>query len=209
MGTRCSGLGPNDDVLATTWGNETPTETEGNAEGCATFALTGICTLDAPPEATAANTSPLVIRPSLPVPVTDVLSIWLSASSLAADGMANPALALPVTVLDEETAATGATAAAARALLALPCVSMRAMSCSAETVLPSPITTSASTPAPGAGTSSTTLSVSTSINISSAATTSPTFFFQFKRVASATDSDNCGTFTSRMAISNLYSSMLK
>src|SRR5207253_4714798 len=61
-------------------------------------------------------------------------------------------------------------------------------------------TISASTPAEGAGTSSTTLSVSISIRISSRATASPAFFFHCSRVASATDSDSCGTFTSTIDI---------
>ena len=65
-----------------------------------------------------------------------------------------------------------------------------------RTVLPSPLTISTITPAPGAGSSSTTLSVSMSIRFSSRATASPTFLCHCSRVASATDSDSCGTFTS-------------
>src|SRR5260363_43024 len=56
------------------------------------------------------------------------------------------------------------------------------------------------TPATGAGTSSTTLSVSISMTISSAATASPAFFFHCSKVASETDSESCGTFTSTIAI---------
>ena len=43
---------------------------------------------------TDAKTSPLVTRPSLPVPVTDPAAIWLSAISLAAAGIATPAMLL-------------------------------------------------------------------------------------------------------------------
>ena len=57
-----------------------------------------------------------------------------------------------------------------------------------------------STPSAGAGSSSTTLSVSMSIRFSSRETRSPSFLCQSSSVASATDSDNCGTFTSMIAI---------
>jgi hypothetical protein len=53
-----------------------------------------------------------------------------------------------------------------------------------------------STPSAGDGSSSTTLSVSMSIRFSSRETFSPSFLCQSRSVASATDSDNCGTFTS-------------
>ena len=52
----------------------------------------------------------------------------------------------------------------------------------------------------GAGTSSTTLSVSISMMISSISTYSPGFFFHCSKVASATDSDSCGTLTSTIAM---------
>jgi hypothetical protein len=131
----------------------------------------------------------------------------LSAISLAAAGMATPALA-PV---DGDAAAAGRAAGAAqtppqeRPHLALPSVSMRAMSWSLTTVPPSPTHASASTPADGAGTSSTTLSVSISIRISSIATASPGFFFHCSSVASATDSDSCGTLTSTIAMISILS----
>jgi hypothetical protein len=79
---------------------------------------------------------------------------------------------------------------------------MRAINWSAITVLPSPHKISTNTPADGAGTSSTTLSVSTSMRISSALTASPIFFFHCNKVASATDSDNCGTLTSTIDMLN-------
>jgi hypothetical protein len=96
-------------------------------------------------------------------------------------------------------AAAGAAAAPERRP-ALPSLSILAITWSAVTVPPSATTISASTPALGAGTSSTTLSVSISIRISSCATASPAFFFHCNRVASATDSDSWGTFTSTIAI---------
>ena len=52
------------------------------------------------------------------------------------------------------------------------------------------------TPSVGDGSSRTTLSVSMSIRFSSRETRSPSFLCQSRSVASATDSDNCGTFTS-------------
>ena len=46
----------------------------------------------AAPDATAPSTSPLVTRPSLPEPATDPAARLLSAISLAAAGMATPAI---------------------------------------------------------------------------------------------------------------------
>src|SRR5437762_4767436 len=57
-----------------------------------------------------------------------------------------------------------------------------------------------STPSAGAGSSSTTLSVSMSIRFSSRATRSPSCLCQSSSVASATDSESCGTLTSMIAI---------
>ena len=56
------------------------------------------------------------------------------------------------------------------------------------------------TPSAGDGSSSTTLSVSISIRFSSRETFSPSFLCQSSSVASETDSESCGTFTSMMAI---------
>ncbi len=77
---------------------------------------------------------------------------------------------------------------------------MRAITSSATQLSPSALMICAITPAVGAGTSSTTLSVSISTRISSMATASPGFFFHCSSVASATDSDSCGTFTSTIAM---------
>ena len=90
--------------------------------------------------------------------------------------------------------------AGAGTVLAAASVSSMASTCSAVTVAPLGWRISASTPAAGAGTSSTTLSVSISTRISPACTASPGCFFQGSSLASATDSESCGTLTSTMAI---------
>ena len=195
MGTRCSGRSPRDTDFDATWGNDTGAAFAGSA-----LTATG---WGAAAAFTAPRTSPLVTRPSLPVPTTESAARLLSAINLAADGMATPAMeTLAGTTVAGAATAARAVAPGAAATPALPSVSMRAINCSAATVAPSATTSSASTPAAGAGTSSTTLSVSISINISSMATKSPAFFFHCNRVASATDSDSWGTFTSTIAISN-------
>src|SRR5690349_9014724 len=60
-----------------------------------------------------------------------------------------------------------------------------------------------STPSAGAGSSSTTLSVSMSIRFSSRLTASPCFLCHERRVASATDSESCGTLTSMTGTAGL------
>ena len=199
MGTRCSGRSPRSCAAdgAATWGS----------------ALVGTpvgmtAAVDLTPPATAARASPLVTRPSLPVPATAEAGMLASDRILAAAGMATPPLLPPAAATGAAAAAgaaaAGAGAAAGAAAPATASVSILAMSWSAATVAPSAWTISASTPAAGAGTSSTTLSVSISIRISSAATASPGFFFHCSRVASATDSDSWGTLTSTIAILNSF-----
>ncbi len=189
IGTRCSGRSPSG---------------MGAAATCCSAALGAAAGAGAAfGAAAAASTSPLVTRPSLPVPATEPAAMPASAISLAAAGIATPAIEAEAGAA-AAAAGAAATAAAGAAAAALPSVSMRAMTWSETTVPPSPTTSSTSTPADGAGTSSTTLSVSISIRISSAATASPGFFFHCSMVASATDSDSCGTLTSMIAI--LYSS---
>ena len=106
-------------------------------------------------------------------------------------------------------AAEGATAAGAAVGIActgsgldmaLPSVSILAITSSARQLSPSFLTSCAITPEAGAGTSSTTLSVSISTRISSISTASPGRFFHSRRVASATDSESCGTLTSTIAM---------
>src|SRR5580765_6746428 len=77
-----------------------------------------------------------------------------------------------------------------------PSVSILAITSSAMQLSPSFLRIWASTPAAGAGTSRTTLSVSISTRISSSSTACPGFLRHCRSVASATDSDSCGTFTS-------------
>ena len=118
-------------------------------------------TVFAPPE-TAFRTSPLVTRPSRPVPETCAALRLFSAINLAAEGAA----IAPFTAAGAGAEA-GAAALGAAATVALPSLSIFAITCSATTVPPSATIISDSTPADGAGTSSTTLSVSISIKISS------------------------------------------
>src|SRR5436190_18163248 len=82
----------------------------------------------------------------------------------------------------------------------LPSVSIFAITSSAMQLSPSFLMTWARTPAAGAGTSRTTLSVSISTRISSSSTACPGFLRHCRSVASATDSESCGTFTSISAI---------
>ena len=204
IGTRCSGRSPKFCC--------TGAATAGKAGLAAAGAVTGAGTAAGlAGTAEEASTSPLVTRPSLPVPVTSAAVIPLSASSLAAAGMATSLLLPPVA---GAAAATGVAAAVASLTTAFtssgliwaePSVSMRAMTSSLTTLSPSFFTSCAMMPALGAGTSSTTLSVSISTRISSMATASPGFFFQVSRVPSATDSDSCGTLTSTMAMMSVLS----
>ena len=193
MGTRCSGRSPRSAIFmgAATFGKETT----GTPVGIALAAI-GLIAF----AAVAPSTSPLVTRPSLPVPGTEPDAMLLSAINLAADGMGTPAMELPVAATDAAAAGALATAAGAATAPTLPSVSILAITWSDTTVPPSATVNSISTPAEGAGTSRTTLSVSISIRVSSMAMASPTFFFHCNMVASATDSDNWGTLTSTMAI---------
>src|SRR5882762_6269494 len=170
----------------------------GAAAGCVGGggALAGACC--------AASTSPLVMRPSRPVPATWAGLIPASARSFAAAGIATGPAAATAGAAAGLLGAAAPAAGAGAATLALPSVSMVAMVSPDTTVLPSGLTICASTPAEGAGTSSTTLSVSISISTSSRATGSPGFFFHCSNVASATDSDSCGTLTSTIAMRMVF-----
>ena len=144
----------------------------------------------------------MVTRPSLPLPGTEPAARLLSAMILAAAGIAVPALvALAGAGCTGEASGTACTASGL--VIALPSVSIFAITSSARQLSPSFLTICAITPEAGAGTSSTTLSVSISTRISSITTASPGFFFHCSRVASATDSDSCGTFTSTIAMTFL------
>ncbi|MCY1232469.1 hypothetical protein D9M72_449610 [compost metagenome] len=195
IGTRSSGRSPS---AAKSTGAETCCSAGLAAAGAGAALAAG-----AAGAAAAASASPLVMRPSLPVPATWPADRPASAISLAADGIATPpaAAGAAVAAAGAGAAAAGAGAAAAGAAApAVASVSILAMISSATTVSPSFLTIIDRTPADGAGTSSTTLSVSISIRISSCATASPGFFFQLSMVASATDSESCGTLTSTIAM---------
>ena len=127
IGTRCSGRSPRLSPLgAATLGSSLGAGAAAGAALGAGAAAGG--------EARAPRTSPLVTRPSLPVPGTEPVARLLSAISLAAAGMAMS----PLLTAGAAAAGAGTTAAAAGApATALPSVSMRAINCSAVTVAPS------------------------------------------------------------------------
>src|SRR6266571_2487387 len=182
IGTRCSGRFPR---ICTTLTGALGRGKEGFAAAGASVAG-GLV---------APSTSPFVTRPPRPLPAMAAVSMPFSSASFRAVGMAGAALA------DGFAAGTGAGAAftciaAGAAALAFPSVSRVAMTSSAFTVLPSPLMMLASTPSAGAGSSRTTLSVSMSIKFSSRLTASPTFLCHASKVASATDSESCGTLIS-------------
>ncbi len=125
-------------------------------------------------------------RPSLPVPATALADRLLSASILAAAGMATLAVAGAPLCAATETAGAGAAAAAGAAAgaalaPATASVSIMAMISPATTVAPSLLRICVITPAAGAGSSRTTLSVSMSIRFSSRATGSPTFLCHWQQ----------------------------
>src|SRR6266436_6908194 len=195
IGTRCSGrpLSSAVSIGAFTSGSAGRAAAAGTG-GAATWAAGGACSAD--------NTSPLVMRPSRPVPTTCEAARPASASRLAAAGIGAAAFAAAACAKAPAAKAPGAAASAAGlpAAALAEAGSIIAITSPATTVLPSGLTICASVPAAGAGTSRTTLSVSTSINTSSSSTRSPAFFFHCSSVASETDSDSCGTLTSTIEI---------
>ena len=155
----------------------------------------------------AASMSPLVTRPSLPVPGTAAASMPVSAAILRTDG-ANGISAPGALGAAAGFGGAGGGAACGAASAgfagafvgAAPAPSLIApRSAPTATVSPSLTVTSVSTPAAGAGTSIVTLSVSSSTNGSSTATTSPGFLNHLPIVASVTDSPSAGTRISAMA----------
>ena len=157
----------------------------------------------------AASMSPLVTRPSLPVPGTVDASSPDSVESFRTDG-ASGASATLVAGLAAAGAAAGLAAAVADgaaagfaagvAVLAAPAPSLIWPSTApTATVSPSLAAISLSTPAAGAGTSIVTLSVSSSTSGSSTATASPGCLNHLPMVASVTDSPSVGTRISVMA----------
>src|SRR5215472_9337769 len=156
----------------------------------------------------AASMSPLVTRPSLPVPATLAASMPLSAASRRTEGAVGvSAEAIGVGAAAGFGAGAGcgggagfAAAGAAAALdAAAPAPSLIWPSrAPTATVSPSLAAMSLSTPAAGAGTSIVTLSVSSSTSGSSTATGSPGFLNHLPIVASVTDSPSVGTRISVM-----------
>src|SRR5579859_211364 len=164
----------------------------------------------------AASMSPLVRRPSLPVPGTVEASRPLSAASFRTAGASGTSAGgLGGAVFGACVAAgcwrgTGCSGPASIGLARSVFCSGRPAgtapgpslispsSAPTATVSPSLTAMLAKTPAAGAGTSKVTLSVSSSTNGSSTATASPSFLNHLPIVASVTDSPRAGTRISAM-----------
>ncbi len=143
-------------------------------------------------------TSALVTRPSRPLPCSDPVSTPFSAAIFLADGEADWAPACAgVTAAALAATFAGTTASFSDDfVVAVAVVSITASTSPLVTLSPSFLTIFTSTPSLGAGVSSTTLSVSMSTRFSSRLTASPGFLRHETSVASDTDSESCGTFTS-------------
>ncbi|TLD47709.1 MAG: hypothetical protein FAZ92_00005 [Accumulibacter sp.] len=203
IGTLCSGRSPSGTVTLGAGGNAGAAVTKGLAGLAAGGFAAGSGAAAA--GACAASASALVTRPPRPLPATSPTATPFSSRILRAAGNATPAA--PATGAGLASARAGAAAAAAggaaaaATVPACAAVSMRAITSPATTVSPSPLTISTNTPLSGAGSSRTTLSVSMSIRFSSRATASPAFLCHETSVASATDSESCGTLTSMIMFS--------
>ena len=147
----------------------------------------------------APSMSPLVTRPSRPVPATEAVERPLSAAMRCADGMAGASdfAAGTGAGAGAGAAAFGASAFAA-GLAAAPALPSAIAPSKAPTTTVSPALTEmdSSAPSAGAGTSTVTLSVSSSSSGSSRLTASPSFLNQRATVASVTDSPIAGTLIS-------------
>src|SRR5712691_5414315 len=148
--------------------------------------------------------SPLVRRPSLPVPGTVPASMPLSAASFRTDGASGTSAGATLAAADAigtaggETACGAGCSGAAGLDAAFAPSWMWPSSAPTATVSPSLALISDNTPAAGAGTSIVTLSVSNSTTGSSTATASPGCLNQRPMVASVTDSPSAGTRMSAM-----------
>ncbi|MBV6488472.1 MAG: hypothetical protein GHHEDOFH_02440 [Pseudorhodoplanes sp.] len=160
----------------------------------------------------AASMSPLVTRPSLPVPATPAALTPLSASSRRTDGASGASAAAGRSLVCSAPAPIGTVVCVflsgwpVGAGVALPGAAAAPSliwpsSAPTATVSPSWTAISARTPAAGAGTSIVTLSVSSSTSGSSTATASPGFLNHLPIVASVTDSPSVGTRMSAIVIS--------
>ena len=156
----------------------------------------------------AASMSPLVTRPSLPVPGTaDGIHAGLGRElahrrrQRRVGGRRLGSSRLRRRWRGCGAAAAGSAGRGCAFAGAAPAPSLIApRSAPTATVSPSLTATSVSTPAAGAGTSIVTLSVSSSTSGSSTATTSPAFLNHLPIVASVTDSPRAGTRISAMAL---------
>src|SRR6516165_2135025 len=179
------------------------------ARSAAAVAVTGVGSAAA--RSIAASMSPLVTRPSLPLPATLAASTPDSAASLRTEGASGASAGFAAAgagfgaagdgaptggVVAPGAVVAGAAFAAAPAPAAPSLISPS--TAPTATVSPSLAAIPASTPAAGAGTSIVTLSVSSSTSGSSTATASPVFLNHLPMVASVTDSPSAGTRISAM-----------
>src|SRR6185437_65905 len=162
------------------------------AAGAAGFA-SGTTTGDGAGAALAASTSPLVRRPSLPVPAIAPASSPLSSTSLRTAGPERSSWLAAAAGAGFASAVAGAIFGtdAGFAAAALPSAIWPRIA-PTFTVAPSATAISSSVPATGALISSVTLSVSISTSGSSMATASPAFLSQRPTLASVTDSPSAG-----------------
>ena len=183
-------------------------------EGARTWMVAAGCAIGvgaAAARSIAAIMSPLVTRPSLPVPGTPPASMPVSSAILRTEGAsASAAAGLGAAGLGcggawgATFAAAGAALGGAGAALAgAPPSWICPSKAPGATISPSLARISASTPDAGAGTSTVTLSVSSSTTGSSAATASPGCLNQRPMVASVTDSPSVGTRISVVMIVSL------
>ena len=150
----------------------------------------------------AAKASPLVTRPSFPVPCTLRTSRPVSAPMRCTLGGATVAATGAGAGVGGGAAGAGAAAFGA-AFGARPAPAlMRPSTAPMPTVVPTSATISSNTPASGADTSTLTLSVSSSTKVSSLAIASPAFLVQRATVASVTLSPSVGTTISVIALSS-------
>ena len=146
-------------------------------------------------ESSQASTSPLVKRPSLPVPGICAGSSLCSSTSLRTDGGSTSAAVTGAGAASAAGAATALTSAAGFAAGSAPAAPspIRPRTAPTDTSAPESAAISLITPAAVALTSRVTLSVSNSTMGSSTSTLSPTDFSHFATVASVTDSPSWGT----------------
>src|SRR5690606_15163695 len=200
------------------WGRW-PEGAAGAAGAAAAGAGAGAAAGDAPPCSSASRTSPLVMRPSLPVPRMRRASRLFSSISFCAAGRISAgapgagAAAAGAGAAAGAAAgagagcgagfASGAAAAGAETLPLAPAV-IRPSRAPTSTSVPSGAEISSSRPDSCALISRVTLSVSSSRSGSSLVTESPTFLYHWPTVASVTDSPSAGTRISTVILTSLF-----